>query len=789
MTDKKPERPARRKDGGDQPPRRRAPVKPAPDDSAASAFEGERIAKVMARAGACSRRDAEIWVAEGRVSVNGRVLDSPAFNVQEGDRIEIDGAPMAEREPTRLFLFHKPAGLVTSAKDPEGRETVFGFLEERFPDLPRLVSVGRLDINTEGLLLLTNDGGLARTLELPATGWTRRYRVRAHGDIDQARLDALKAGVTVDDVDYAPIEARLDRVQGANVWISMTLREGKNREIKRVLEHLGLDVNRLIRISFGPFQLGDIAEGVVEEVRLKTLREQLGKGLADLAGVDFSSPRRETDEPPHVAAEEARQRAKTRSRKHVDTLRAEREETRGKGPRARIERAATSDRKGRAVPVEKIVSVRRAEEPATTRNARRFRAERNEGEAGSGERRSPPRAASGEAPVRRRFTAERPPRRDDEARPPRRDGEGCPPRREGADSRPRTGEGAKRFERSGGSFGAGEGRAPRRDGEGRPPRREGADSRPRTGEGAKRFERSGGGFGAGEGRAPRRDGEGRPPRREGADSRPRTGEGAKRFERSGASFGAGEGRAPRRDGEGRPPRREGADSRPRTGDGAKRFERSGASFGVGEGRAPRRDGEGRPPRREGADSRPRTGDGAKRFERSGGSFGAGEGRAPRRDGEGRPPRREGADSRPRTGDGKKRFERSGGSFGAGEGRAPRRDGEGRPPRREGADSRPRTGEGAKRFERSGGSFGAGEGRAPRRDGEGRPPRREGGEGRPPRKDGDARPPRRDGKAGEAPRRGPPRGGDKPRGAGPAGKGPRKPGGGPRKPGGAPRKPR
>ena len=227
------------------------------------------------------------------MAVNGRVLSSPAFNVREGDKITVDGAPMVERERTRLFLFHKPAGLVTSAKDPEGRETVFDFLKERHPDLPRVVSVGRLDINTEGLLLLTNDGGLARTLELPATGWTRRYRVRAHGQVDQAMLDTLAKGVTVDDVAYAPIEARLDRVQGANAWISMSLSEGKNREIKRVLEHLVLDVTRLIRISYGPFQLGDIAEGAVEEVKLKVLRDQLGKGLAELAGVDFSSGLRE----------------------------------------------------------------------------------------------------------------------------------------------------------------------------------------------------------------------------------------------------------------------------------------------------------------------------------------------------------------------------------------------------------------------------------------------------------------------------------------------------------------
>ena len=300
------------------------PKRAAPAEPGEKAFEGERVAKAMARAGACSRRDAEQWIAEGRVAVNGRVLASPAFNVREGDAITVDGAPLAERERTRLFLFHKPAGLVTSARDPEERETVFAHIERHHPDLPRVVSVGRLDINTEGLLLLTNDGGLARVLELPATGWTRRYRVRAHGEVDQAMLDTLAKGVTVEGVNYAPIEARLDRVQGANAWISMTLTEGKNREIKRVLEHLRLDVTRLIRISFGPFQLGDIAEGAVEEVKLKVLRDQLGKGLAELANVDFAASVRET--PSAKEQQERREQAQNRPRKHVSALRKQREE-------------------------------------------------------------------------------------------------------------------------------------------------------------------------------------------------------------------------------------------------------------------------------------------------------------------------------------------------------------------------------------------------------------------------------------------------------------------------------
>ena len=333
----------------------------------------------MARAGACSRRDAEQWIAEGRVAVNGRVLASPAFNVREGDAITVDGAPLAERERTRLFLFHKPAGLVTSARDPEERETVFAHIERHHPDMPRVVSVGQLDINTEGLLLLTNDGGLARVLELPATGWTRRYRVRAHGEVDQAMLDTLAKGVTVEGVNYAPIEARLDRVQGANAWISMTLTEGKNREIKRVLEHLRLDVTRLIRISFGPFQLGDIAEGAVEEVKLKVLRDQLGKGLAELANVDFAASVREA--PSAKEQQERREQAQNRPRKHVSALRKQREEIAEKGPRARIERAITADRKGRAVAVERVI-VKGATPLADSRNARRFDKLRRDGAEG-----------------------------------------------------------------------------------------------------------------------------------------------------------------------------------------------------------------------------------------------------------------------------------------------------------------------------------------------------------------------------------------------------------------------
>ncbi|HZM08360.1 MAG TPA: pseudouridine synthase, partial [Methylocella sp.] len=218
---------------------------------------GARIAKVIARAGLCSRREAESWIGEGRVVLNGVTLTNPAVNVRPSDSIIVDGQPLVQRARTRLFLFHKPRGLVTTARDPEGRPTVFDFLREHWPDGPRVVSIGRLDINTEGLLLLSNDGGLTRVLELPSTGWVRRYRVRVNGVTDQAILDGLRDGLTLDGVQYAGIGATLDRVQGANSWLTMTLREGKNREIKRVLEHLGLLVNRLIRLSYGPFQLGE----------------------------------------------------------------------------------------------------------------------------------------------------------------------------------------------------------------------------------------------------------------------------------------------------------------------------------------------------------------------------------------------------------------------------------------------------------------------------------------------------------------------------------------------------
>jgi 23S rRNA pseudouridine2605 synthase len=237
--------------------------------------KGERIAKVLARAGLCSRRDAERWIAEGRVSVDGKVLDSPAVTVSESNDVRVDGKPIPQPERARLWRYHKPAGLVTTHRDEKGRPTIF----ENLPaDLPRVISVGRLDLTSEGLLLLTNDGALARRLELPSTGWVRRYKVRVHGEVEPERLAALARGVTVDGVAYGPIRAELERQQGSNAWLTVALREGKNREIRRVLEHLGYTVTRLIRLAYGPFQLGALPRGAVEEVPKKVLADQLGSG-------------------------------------------------------------------------------------------------------------------------------------------------------------------------------------------------------------------------------------------------------------------------------------------------------------------------------------------------------------------------------------------------------------------------------------------------------------------------------------------------------------------------------
>lgn len=374
-----------------------------------------RIAKVMARAGLCSRRDAEAWIADGRVAVNGEVLTSPARDVGPADAVVVDGYPIDKPERTRLFLFNKARGLVTTSRDPEGRPTVFDALP---PELPRLMTIGRLDINTEGLLLLTNDGGLARLLELPSTGWIRRYRVRAHGDIDQAQLDALSKGLIIDGVAYAGIAAKLDRLQGTNAWLTMGLKEGKNREIKRVLEHLGLGVTRLIRISFGPFQLGELADNAVEEVRTRVLRDQLGSALARQAGVDFDSPL----DHERTAAPQA--------------------PPPDQPPRRQTRRTATADRRGRAVTVERISTVAPA-------SAARPRSGEPSSRAPGAERLRPPRRSPG---------AGAPPG-PDPARPGRPGASRFRPGEEPA--RPRRADDAKR------SFRASDDRPPRGQQEGR----------------------------------------------------------------------------------------------------------------------------------------------------------------------------------------------------------------------------------------------------------------------------------------------------------------------------------
>jgi len=238
-----------------------------------TAHKGDRIAKVLSRAGVASRREAERMIAAGRIEVNGRVIDSPALNVTPADRINVDGVALAAPQPPRLWLYHKPSGLVTTARDEKGRDTVFDALPE---DMPRVMSIGRLDINSEGLLLLTNDGAIKRRLELPSTGWLRKYRVRVKGAPKDGDFAALRRGLVIDGERFQPMDVALNRQQGANAWLTVGLREGRNREIRRAMADLGLSVNRLIRISYGPFRLNDLKPGMVEEVRPRVLRDQLG---------------------------------------------------------------------------------------------------------------------------------------------------------------------------------------------------------------------------------------------------------------------------------------------------------------------------------------------------------------------------------------------------------------------------------------------------------------------------------------------------------------------------------
>ncbi len=238
-----------------------------------SEFEGERIAKVIARAGVCSRREAEQLIADGHVTLNHKILKTAAINVTEADQIRINGKLLPQAEDSKLWRYHKPDGLVVSHKDPQGRPSVFDKLRQQ---LPRVMSIGRLDINTEGLLLLTNDGEIERLLELPSSGWIRRYRVRAYGKMDDAGLELLKGGVEIEGVRYGPVEAKVETSQGDNVWMTVSIREGKNREVKKICDYLGLQVNRLIRTNFGPFQLGDLKRGGIEEIPRKFWQEQLG---------------------------------------------------------------------------------------------------------------------------------------------------------------------------------------------------------------------------------------------------------------------------------------------------------------------------------------------------------------------------------------------------------------------------------------------------------------------------------------------------------------------------------
>ena len=257
----------------------------------ASPEKPERIAKRIARAGICSRREAETYIADGRVKVNGALLESPAFTVTEKDIIEVDDVRLNKAEPPRLWRYHKPRGLVVSNRDEKGRDTIFTHLPA---SLPRVISVGRLDIDSEGLLLLTNDGDLSRHLELPATAWTRKYRVRVHGRVEEKKLEEIAEGVVVDGVQYGPVLARLDTQMNSNAWLTVAIKEGRNREVRNIMEYLGYPVTRLLRLSYGPFLLGRLEAGGVDEVKPSVLVEQLGMTADAIEHLDLPEPKSST---------------------------------------------------------------------------------------------------------------------------------------------------------------------------------------------------------------------------------------------------------------------------------------------------------------------------------------------------------------------------------------------------------------------------------------------------------------------------------------------------------------
>jgi 23S rRNA pseudouridine2605 synthase len=287
------------------------------DDSPAGSTGAQRVAKLIARAGVCSRREAERLIAARRVAVDDETLTTPAVTLDDPQRITIDGERLPPAEPTRIFRFHKPGGVVTTERDPEGRRTIYDVLPE---GLPRLMPVGRLDLTSEGLLLLTNDGALKRRLELPDTGWIRRYRVRVFGEPDPEELASLRQGVTIDGVRYGSIDAQVDTKTGANTWVTVSLREGRNREVRRVMEHLGYRVNRLLRVAYGPFQLGSMKRGEIKEVPPKVLAEQLGLGQpAQKVGTAKAKPPKQARKPDKPGKPGGKPAARTPNKATADT--------------------------------------------------------------------------------------------------------------------------------------------------------------------------------------------------------------------------------------------------------------------------------------------------------------------------------------------------------------------------------------------------------------------------------------------------------------------------------------